>query len=95
MSELQLYFISYDIAHPKRLRRVARIMEAAGDRIQKSVFECGLSPDALLALRERLRKVIDPSADHILIQPICRHCRPDIRWQGKPPPAASEAFWII
>jgi CRISPR-associated protein Cas2 len=33
-----LFLIAYDIADPKRLRRVARAMEKWGTRCQKSVF---------------------------------------------------------
>lgn len=95
MSEVYLLLIAYDIADPRRLRRVAQTLEAIGDRVQKSVFECGLTPDGLIALRERLRRIIDPAEDHILIQPICRRCRRQISWQGKPPDAATEPFWIF
>ena len=95
MNALYLVLVSYDIADPKRLRRVARVLEDAGERVQKSVFECGLSPGALHALRLRLRRIINPAEDHILIQPICRHCRSCIGWQGKLPPVAAEPFWIV
>jgi len=36
------YLVCYDIAHPKRLRRVARTLESFGTRLQYSVFECPL-----------------------------------------------------
>lgn len=37
------YLIAYDIADPKRLRRVIKIMESYGERLQYSVFLCDLS----------------------------------------------------
>ncbi|MCL2623964.1 MAG: CRISPR-associated endonuclease Cas2 [Planctomycetaceae bacterium] len=46
------YIIAYDIAHPKRLRRVARILEKHALRIQKSVF-------LFQGTEEKLREVID------------------------------------
>lgn len=95
MSQPYLVIVSYDIANPRRLNRVARTLEAAGVRIQKSVFECGLTPDALLALRLRLRRLIDPAEDHILITPVCVRCRRDISWQGKLPDAPAAPYWII
>lgn len=95
MTQHYLVLISYDIAHPKRLRRVAKALEAVGERVQKSVFECGLTRDGLLALRQRLRRLIEPSEDHILIQPICAHCRQTMHWQGKPPAPENDLFWII
>ena len=36
------YLVSYDIANPKRLRRVAKLLESFGTRLQYSVFECPL-----------------------------------------------------
>lgn len=95
MTQLYLVLVAYDIAHPKRLRRVAKALESVGDRVQKSVFECGLTPDALLALRQRLRRLIDPAEDNILIQPICPYCREKMHWQGKPPAPETDMFWII
>ncbi len=95
MSKLYLVVISYDITHPRRLNRVAKVLETAGIRIQKSVFECGLTPDALLALRLRLRRLIDPTEDHILITPICARCRHYIGWQGKLPDVSTAPYWII
>lgn len=95
MSVPGLVLVAYDIADPRRLRRVAKTLEAVGERIQKSVFECGLTPDGLIALRLRLRRLIDPQEDHILIQPLCERCRANILWQGKPPAPETEPFWII
>lgn len=37
------YLIAYDIADPKRLRRVCHLMEDHGERLQYSVFLCDLS----------------------------------------------------
>jgi len=95
MSKHYLVIISYDIAHPRRLSRVAKVLESAGVRIQKSVFECGLTPDALIALRLRLRRLINPTEDHILITPICTRCRYHIGWQGKLPDVSTAPYWII
>src|SRR5207302_53333 len=33
-----LYLVAYDVADPRRLRRVARVLERAALRVQKSVF---------------------------------------------------------
>lgn len=37
------HLIAYDISDPKRLRRVIKIMEGYGQRLQYSVFLCDLS----------------------------------------------------
>ena len=95
MSQPYLVIVCYDIADPRRLNRVAKTLEAVGVRVQKSVFECGLTPDALPALRLRLRRLIDPSEDHILIAPVCMRCRYQICWQGKLPDASTAPYWIV
>ncbi|MGH3941488.1 MAG: CRISPR-associated endonuclease Cas2 [Pseudonocardiaceae bacterium] len=37
------YLMAYDIADPKRLRRICTLMEDHGERLQYSVFLCDLS----------------------------------------------------
>lgn len=95
MALVHFVLVSYDIADPRRLRRVAKLLEAVGERVQRSVFECGLTPDGLLALRVRLRAAIDPAEDSVLIQPLCNTCRGDLAWQGSHPEAGQSPFWII
>ena len=51
---------SYDIREPKRLRRVAKTMEAYGSRVQYSVFVCDLSLRELVDLKEELRAILKP-----------------------------------
>ena len=42
-----LILVTYDIADPRRLRRVAKVSEGFGRRVQKSVFECELDERGL------------------------------------------------
>lgn len=60
------YIVSYDIAHPKRLRRVAKICESYGSRIQYSVFECPLDDLRFQQLNAELHEVIHHEDDQIL-----------------------------
>jgi hypothetical protein len=41
--EENLYVVAYDIAAPRRWRKVFRIMEGYGEWLQLSVFQCRLS----------------------------------------------------
>jgi len=50
MAERAFYLLTYDIADPKRLVKIARIMEANGERVQDSVFEAYLSEEELVKL---------------------------------------------
>ncbi|MDI6750839.1 MAG: CRISPR-associated endonuclease Cas2 [Rhodocyclaceae bacterium] len=63
-----LVIICYDVSTEtregrRRLRRVARICEGIGQRVQKSVFECRVSLAQLEELERRLVAEIEPSED--------------------------------
>lgn len=64
--------VTYDIATgdeagARRLRRVARMMEGFGIRVQKSVFECDLDPAQLARLEMVAGDLIDSTADSVLV----------------------------
>ena len=60
------YLVSYDISHPKRLRRVAKTCEGFGSRLQYSVFECPLDDLRFQKLRAELDGIIHHDEDQIL-----------------------------
>lgn len=75
-----LYIISYDVATStpqgkKRLRRVAKECENYGVRVQNSVFECELSYEQYLALKQELSSLIDINADSLRFYPMGKHGR--------------------
>lgn len=49
----------------KRLRRVAKLCENHGQRVQHSTFECILEPAMLTALKFKLEAVIDKKKDSL------------------------------
>jgi CRISPR-associated protein Cas2 len=74
--------VSYDVstedaAGRRRLRQVAKICVAYGQRVQKSVFECAVDEMQLEKLRDRLVKCIDEKKDSLriyrLIEPRQEH----------------------
>jgi CRISPR-associated protein Cas2 len=66
MKVLVAYDVStVDSAGARRLRRVARACQDFGQRVQKSVFECVVSPADWLQLRERLFKEFDSKKDSL------------------------------
>jgi CRISPR-associated protein Cas2 len=60
------YLVCYDIANPKRLRRVARLLEGFGTRLQYSVFECPLDELRLEQAKAALREEINSDQDQVL-----------------------------
>lgn len=64
------FLLAYDVATADlkgaaRLRRVAKVCEGFGTRVQKSVFELVLNPYEVPNLLRQLERVIDPSQDSI------------------------------
>ena len=62
-----LFVVSYDIAEPKRWRRVFRIMKGYGEWIQLSVFQCRLTRARVAQLEAELREAMNQREDHVLI----------------------------
>ena len=62
--------VSYDVSTEtregrRRLRTVAKLCQAYGQRVQFSVFECRVTDAQYEALRHRLVKTIEASTDSI------------------------------
>lgn len=62
------YLVSYDVdtttpAGERRLRRVARLCEGYGLRVQYSVFELTVEPRDLMPFVARLRGIMDGALD--------------------------------
>ncbi len=68
--EPQVFLVGYDIADPKRLRRVYRLMRGFGDHLQYSVFRCVLSPVQRERLFDQLCEEIHHGEDQVLIVPL-------------------------
>lgn len=81
---METWIVAYDIANPKRLRKVARTCEDFGLRKQFSVFACRLSSLELVRLRSRLYDIIDLDHDQVLFIPLCRRCGGLIESLGRP-----------
>lgn len=67
-----LVVITYDVntestAGKGRLRRVAKLCQNYGQRVQNSVFECMLDFSQLLFVKEKLLAIIDENTDSVRI----------------------------
>jgi len=65
-----LVLITYDVnvqtdEGKKRLRRVAKICESRGQRVQNSVFECLVDPAMWTTLKAKLEKAINTDEDSL------------------------------
>ena len=79
-----LIIVTYDVSTEtregrKRLRRVAKICEGTGQRVQKSVFECKVTLMQYEELERRLLAEIDEKEDNLrlyrLTEPVELHVK--------------------
>ena len=82
-----LIIVSYDVstetrAGRRRLRRVAKVCESMGQRVQKSVFECQVDEMQFEQLERRLLAEIDEQEDNLRFYRVTEPTRVRIKEYG-------------
>jgi CRISPR-associated protein Cas2 len=65
-----LVLVTYDVnvqdaAGRRRLRRIAKLCQDYGQRVQNSVFECLVDPATWVAVKAQLEREINPEQDSL------------------------------
>lgn len=76
------HIVCYDIADPKRLRRVHRYLKGLGIPLQYSVFLLYLNREGRARVAGKLEGLIDPREDDVRLYPLPQH--PDWQCWGRP-----------
>ncbi len=66
--------VAYDIADPKRLAKIAKVMKDYGTRVQKSIFEVTARGKVFYQMRQRVEEIIVPQKDGVKYFPLCEKC---------------------
>jgi CRISPR-associated protein Cas2 len=66
--------VAYDIADPRRINRIAKIIQDYGIRVQKSVFEVTVNPALFREMKSRIEDEIIPETDGVKYFPLCEKC---------------------
>jgi CRISPR-associated protein Cas2 len=66
--------VAYDVRDRRRLRRVARMMEQYGARVQLSAFECRLNKERMARLFADIKRVINRKQDKVTVIALCQSC---------------------
>jgi CRISPR-associated protein Cas2 len=84
------YVLAYDIPSDKRRAKIAKAMEAIGERVQYSVFEAYLTPPELEKVLKKTARIMKPEEDSLRIYILCSECRQKVQTRGlgkvTPPP---------
>lgn len=80
--------ITYDVSTSdpqgaKRLRKVARICQNYGQRVQNSVFECLVDPAQFAVLKHQLLDTINDEEDSLRIYQLGKNYRSHIEIYGR------------
>lgn len=83
-----LILVAYDVrtdtrAGRKRLRRVAKICQGYGQRVQKSVFECQVNLVQYEALERELLAEIDEDEDNLRLYRLTEPLDRNVKEYGK------------
>lgn len=83
-----LTIVTYDVSTEtregrKRLRRVAKICEGTGQRVQKSVFECKVNLMQYEELERRLLAEIDEKEDNLRLYRLTELVELHVKEYGK------------
>lgn len=97
MTQQRIYLITYDIADPKRWRKIYRLMEGRGQWLQYSVFQCRLNPEQRAQIIADLTALIAEREDHVLIFDLgpADRAQPSVQSLGKRPYAPLQRQPVI
>lgn len=81
--------LTYDVSltadgGAKRLRRVAKLCERYGMRVQNSVFELLVDAGQLISIKAKLADIINPEEDSVRIYRLGKVYESKIEYMGKP-----------
>lgn len=74
--------VAYDIPDDRRRNRVMRILKDFGQHMQYSVFECRITEEDYVLLRDRLDRAINPETDSIRFYFLCGRCQDQVEYIG-------------
>jgi len=82
-----LVLITYDVstsgsAGQKRLRKVAKVSQNYGQRVQNSVFECVVDAAQFAALKIELANIIDEEQDSLRFYKLGNHYKSKVEHIG-------------
>ena len=89
------HIVAYDISDDRRRARVAAVLQAYGDRIQRSVFVCTLEAGLLAEVRSRMADIINPDTDSVYVFRQCAACWEAMGIHGQASSADEPLYWAV
>lgn len=90
------YLVAYDIADPRRLRAVHKLVQGFGDAMQYSVFVCDLTSAERARFVRSLNDTIDRNADRVAIVTLGDGGSDSMFWfLGSKPPLPTPGYRVV
>ena len=94
-----MVLVSYDVAKnekgQKRLRKIAKILENYGQRVQYSVFECLLDPAQWESLKTKLLKEMNENFDSLRFYFLGANWQSKVEHHGQKEPLNLEGILLF
>ena len=95
-----MVLVTYDVrtessAGQRRLRRVAKVCENYGQRVQNSVFECLVDPAQWTEFKKRLIDLIERDEDSLRFYFLGKNWKPRVEHVGAKPAYDPEGPLIV
>ncbi|ACV77648.1 CRISPR-associated endonuclease Cas2 [Nakamurella multipartita] len=87
--------VAYDISEDNRRARLAAVLQAYGDRIQKSVFVLSADQPLIDDLHRRARDIIDLDRDSVYFFRQCAPCWESVGVVGQATVAEPQRYWAV
>jgi CRISPR-associated protein Cas2 len=89
------HVITYDISDDRRRARVAAVLQAYGDRVQRSVFIATVDDAMLQDARTRIGEIINPETDSVYIFRQCAACWETVGIYGQATVSHENLYWAV
>lgn len=87
--------ITYDISDNGARAKCAAMLQAVGDRVQRSVYACVMEEEKLAELMQRISALIDLEEDRVDVYRQCRTCWEDGMAIGLVAPRTITPYWAV
>ena len=87
VAPLFTWLLAFDVAHPRRLRRLSRFLEQRSQRVQRSGFELIAPRDVLVRLlvQATVPERFNPAVDSLRVYRLCDGCQAQVQLRGVGP----------
>lgn len=89
------FVAAYDVSEDARRAKLAALLQAFGDRIQKSVFIIMCDDTDTALIDQRAREIIDVDTDSLWLMRQCGSCWEEAITIGQTQPPTKALFWAV